>query len=198
MFDHQGHGVFYAQRPDGFRGERPLVAVTGPQRGKLRHSGLRPYFAVPHGDMMISGCFGLVSGLRREVPPAPRGDRGRPATVIKTKRIYEPADPSDGHRLLIMRRWPRGIKKTAVDSWEPDLGPSLPLLNDYRKGKIDWPALAQGYRQEMAGRPEALAKAAALAKAGERHAALQLPGRDAVPPHAAEGDPGVEVPVIRA
>jgi uncharacterized protein YeaO (DUF488 family) len=87
--------------------------------------------------------------------------------MIKTKRIYEPADPTDGHRLLIMRRWPRGIKKTAVDSWEPDLGPSLPLLTDYRKGKIDWPALAKRYRQEMAGRPEALAKAAALAKAGD-------------------------------
>jgi len=87
--------------------------------------------------------------------------------VIKTKRVYEPAAPSDGHRLLIMRRWPRGIKKTAVDSWEPDLGPSLPLLNDYRQGKIDWPALAQHYRQEMAGRPEVLAKAAALAKAGD-------------------------------
>jgi uncharacterized protein YeaO (DUF488 family) len=87
--------------------------------------------------------------------------------MIKTKRIYEPAGPSDGHRLLIMRRWPRGIKKTAVDSWEPDLGPSLPLLTDYRQGKIDWPALARLYHQEMAGRPEALAKAAALAKAGD-------------------------------
>ena len=87
--------------------------------------------------------------------------------MIKTKRIYEPAAPADGHRLLIMRRWPRGIKKTAVDSWEPDLGPSLPLLTDYRQGKIDWPALAERYREEMAGRPEALAKAAALAKAGD-------------------------------
>ena len=86
--------------------------------------------------------------------------------MIKTRRIYEPANPTDGHRLLIMRRWPRGIKKTAVDSWEPDLGPSLPLLNDYRQGKIDWPGLAQRYRQEMAGRPQVLAKAAALAKAG--------------------------------
>ena len=87
--------------------------------------------------------------------------------MIKTKRIYEPSHASDGHRLLIMRRWPRGIKKTAVDSWEPDLGPSLPLLSDYRKRRIDWPALAQRYRQEMAGRPEVLAKATALARAGD-------------------------------
>jgi uncharacterized protein YeaO (DUF488 family) len=87
--------------------------------------------------------------------------------MIKTKRIYEPADPADGHRLLIMRRWPRGIKKTAVDSWEPHLGPSLPLLNDYRRGNIDWTTLARLYRQEMANRPEVLAKAAALAQAGD-------------------------------
>ena len=68
VFDHHGHGVFYAQRPDGFRGERPLVAGTGPQRGKLRRSGLRPYFAVPHGDMMISGCFGLVRAFAEKYP----------------------------------------------------------------------------------------------------------------------------------
>jgi len=35
-------------------------AVTGTQRAKLRASALQPYFAVPHGDMMLSGCFGLV------------------------------------------------------------------------------------------------------------------------------------------
>ena len=87
--------------------------------------------------------------------------------MIKTKRIYEPADPADGHRLLIMRRWPRGIRKTAVDSWEPNLGPSLPLLTDHRQGKIDWPAFARLYRREMANRPEVLAKAAALAQAGD-------------------------------
>jgi len=68
VFGHHGHGVFYAERPDGFRGQRPLVAVTGPQRGKLRRSDLRPYFAVPHGDMMISGCFGLVRAFAEKYP----------------------------------------------------------------------------------------------------------------------------------
>ncbi len=42
---------------------RPFVAVTGPQRGKLRGSRLNPYFAVPHGDMMVSGCFGLLTAF---------------------------------------------------------------------------------------------------------------------------------------
>ena len=60
VFNSKGHGVFYAERNGGNGRTRPLVAVTGPQRGKLRGSSLDPYFATPHGDMMISGCFGLV------------------------------------------------------------------------------------------------------------------------------------------
>jgi uncharacterized protein (DUF1786 family) len=77
VFGSKGHGAFYA--PDGARGapdgggpsrdsERPLLAVTGPQRGRLRGSRLDPYFATPHGDMMISGCFGLVRAFARRYP----------------------------------------------------------------------------------------------------------------------------------
>jgi len=87
--------------------------------------------------------------------------------MIKTKRIYDPPAPADGYRLLVMRRWPRGVTKRSVDGWEPDLGPSLALLTDYRQGKLDWPAFARLYRQEMANRPEVLARPAALAKAGD-------------------------------
>ncbi len=50
------------------RAARPLVAVTGPQRGKLRGSRLHPYFAVPHGDMMVSGCFGLLWAFAEKHP----------------------------------------------------------------------------------------------------------------------------------
>ena len=70
VFDHHGHGVYYvprqrrAVRSDG----RPLVAVTGPQRGKLKGSRLKPYFATPHGDMMISGCFGMVEAFAVKHP----------------------------------------------------------------------------------------------------------------------------------
>jgi uncharacterized protein (DUF1786 family) len=57
VFDDSGHGalVFRAtpQPP-------PFLAVTGPRRGLLAGSPLAPYFAVPHGDMMLAGCFGLL------------------------------------------------------------------------------------------------------------------------------------------
>ena len=67
VFAGHGHGVFYA---DARHGQSPVVAVTGPQRGKLRGSRLQPYFAAPHGDMMISGCFGLVQAFGERYPAA--------------------------------------------------------------------------------------------------------------------------------
>jgi len=67
VFASHGHGVFYAagERPSN---PHPFVAVTGPQRAKLRASVLKPYFAVPHGDMMLSGCFGLVWAFAEKHP----------------------------------------------------------------------------------------------------------------------------------
>lgn len=69
VFETKGHGVFHAQ-PSRSNGALPIVAVTGPQRGKLRGSALEPYFATPHGDMMISGCFGLVRAFGEKYPHA--------------------------------------------------------------------------------------------------------------------------------
>jgi uncharacterized protein (DUF1786 family) len=66
VFGSKGHGVFYALGASN--GRIPLVAVTGPQRGRLRGSRLDPYFATPHGDMMISGCFGLVRAFGHRYP----------------------------------------------------------------------------------------------------------------------------------
>ncbi len=67
VFDSKGHGVFYADN-GASDGATPLIAVTGPQRGRLRGSRLQPYFATPHGDMMISGCFGLVRAFGARYP----------------------------------------------------------------------------------------------------------------------------------
>jgi uncharacterized protein (DUF1786 family) len=67
VFGSKGHGVYYAAAGGEMRGQ-PFVAVTGPQRGKLRGSRLRPYFAAPHGDMMVGGCFGLLWGFAEKHP----------------------------------------------------------------------------------------------------------------------------------
>jgi hypothetical protein len=34
----------------------------------MRESKLRPYFAVPFGDMMIAGCFGLLVAVADLIP----------------------------------------------------------------------------------------------------------------------------------
>jgi uncharacterized protein (DUF1786 family) len=67
VFGSKEHGVYYADGAQGTE-KSPLVAVTGPQRGKLRGSALQPYFAVPHGDMMVSGCFGLLWAFAEKHP----------------------------------------------------------------------------------------------------------------------------------
>ena len=40
------------------------IVVTGPRRDLLRGSGLAAEFAAPHGDMMLTGCYGLLRALR--------------------------------------------------------------------------------------------------------------------------------------
>jgi uncharacterized protein (DUF1786 family) len=57
-----GHGAaFVDDYPDS--GPFGLIAITGPNRAIAR--GLDYYQAVPHGDMMLSGPFGLVEGMLR-------------------------------------------------------------------------------------------------------------------------------------
>jgi len=62
IFDDHGHGaLIYTSEPLSISGGDFGVAVTGPRRSMMRESRLRPYFAVPFGDMMITGCFGLLA-----------------------------------------------------------------------------------------------------------------------------------------
>jgi len=57
VFDQHGHGALVL---DSTPASEVFTAVIGPRRQKLRGSALDPYFAVPHGDMMLAGCFGMV------------------------------------------------------------------------------------------------------------------------------------------
>jgi uncharacterized protein (DUF1786 family) len=68
VFDSSGHGALILPSASGHTEHFPLLAVTGPRRELLRGSTLRPYEAVPHGDMMIAGCFGLLRALADQQP----------------------------------------------------------------------------------------------------------------------------------
>ncbi|HEX9270127.1 MAG TPA: DUF1786 domain-containing protein [Candidatus Limnocylindria bacterium] len=73
VFDDEGHGALVL---DGYRRLDPFrtIAVTGPNRRMAKPLGW--YEAAPHGAMMLSGCFGLVRGVRR------LRERERMATVV--------------------------------------------------------------------------------------------------------------------
>jgi uncharacterized protein YeaO (DUF488 family) len=73
---------------------------------------------------------------------------------IVTKRIYAAAAADDGYRVLIMRLWPRGIRKERVDAWLKELGPVSTLLRDFLDERITWEKYVPRY---LAGleRPEA-------------------------------------------
>ncbi len=58
VFDSGGHGAFISPKYEGEK-RFSFVSVTGPQRAMAENLGR--YFAVPNGDMMLAGCFGLVN-----------------------------------------------------------------------------------------------------------------------------------------
>lgn len=69
VFNDHGHGaLIYDSQPLSLAEEDFGVAVTGPRRNLMRSSSLRPYFAVPFGDMMIGGCFGLLAATGDVLP----------------------------------------------------------------------------------------------------------------------------------
>ncbi|MEX2081063.1 MAG: DUF1786 family protein [Dehalococcoidia bacterium] len=70
VFRSKGHGAHHADRCLVNAAVPAMVAATGPQRSKIRGSELNPYFAAPFGDMMISGCFGLLRGFAEVYPEA--------------------------------------------------------------------------------------------------------------------------------
>jgi uncharacterized protein (DUF1786 family) len=69
VFADHGHGaLIYDPNPLDVSKQMGNVVVTGPRRNLMRGSSLYPYFAVPFGDMMMTGCFGLLAATAEIVP----------------------------------------------------------------------------------------------------------------------------------
>ncbi|MEE9278435.1 MAG: DUF1786 family protein [Dehalococcoidia bacterium] len=67
VFNTKGHGALYVGAPPF---DPEIIAVTGPQRRAVLAELEAARAASPHGDMMISGCFGLLDGFAYRVPEA--------------------------------------------------------------------------------------------------------------------------------
>jgi uncharacterized protein (DUF1786 family) len=82
VFNDMGHGaLMYSDETFAFGTDDFDVVVTGPRRSLFNSApfgnrqsesenrkSLRPYFAVPFGDMMIAGCFGLLAATAEVMP----------------------------------------------------------------------------------------------------------------------------------
>ncbi|MEW6764819.1 MAG: DUF488 domain-containing protein [Pseudomonadota bacterium] len=78
---------------------------------------------------------------------------------IQTKRVYEPAGPDDGFRVLVDRVWPRGTTKADVgaDLWLKDAAPSTELRKWYGHDPAKWDELKRRYFAELDDRADSLA-----------------------------------------
>lgn len=73
------------------------------------------------------------------------------------KRIYEPAENTDGFRILVDRLWPRGIKKeaAAIDLWSKDIAPTSELRKWFSHILERYEEFATRYKQELDANPAA-------------------------------------------
>lgn len=94
---------------------------------------------------------------------------------IKIKRVYEPAEKSDGVRILVDRLWPRGVKKTAIDLWIKDVAPSDALRKWFHHEERRWSDFRSKYRKELSANKDAVAE---LRKAAKGTATLLYGAKD--------------------
>jgi uncharacterized protein YeaO (DUF488 family) len=95
---------------------------------------------------------------------------------IRTKSLREPIEDADGHRLLITRFRPRGVRKEleSWDAWDRRLAPSAGLVKAFQSAKksgdpLRWAEYADRFVAELRedeGRT-ALAELHARSAAGE-------------------------------
>jgi uncharacterized protein YeaO (DUF488 family) len=71
--------------------------------------------------------------------------------MIQMKRVYEPAAPDDGYRVLVERLWPRGVRKVdaQLDAWEREIAPSPELRRWYGHDPRKWEEFQVRYEREL-------------------------------------------------
>jgi uncharacterized protein YeaO (DUF488 family) len=70
---------------------------------------------------------------------------------LRVKRVYEPATPADGYRVLVDRLWPRGVSKERAQlaAWEPQLAPSNELREWFGHKPHRFPEFRRRYIKEL-------------------------------------------------
>lgn len=70
---------------------------------------------------------------------------------VRVRRVYEPRDEHDGHRVLVDRLWPRGLAKdrAELDTWLKDVAPSPDLRKWYGHEPSRFAEFTRRYRAEL-------------------------------------------------
>jgi uncharacterized protein YeaO (DUF488 family) len=80
------------------------------------------------------------------------------AVDVRAKRIYDPAEPDDGYRVLIDHIWPRGVsrEKARLDEWARELAPSDDLRRWFDHVPERFGEFRSRYRDELTAQAERL------------------------------------------
>jgi len=69
VFSDQGHGAWVKREKQKQLQDLDIhLTITGPRRNMMKTSHFQPYFAAPFGDMMLTGCFGLLKAVADVMP----------------------------------------------------------------------------------------------------------------------------------
>jgi uncharacterized protein YeaO (DUF488 family) len=89
--------------------------------------------------------------MKRRRGSRPDGGDVAKAAKVQVRRAYDPAEPSDGQRVLVDRLWPRGLSKERAElaEWCKDVAPSTELRKWYGHDPAKFPEFAKRYRAEL-------------------------------------------------
>jgi uncharacterized protein YeaO (DUF488 family) len=87
---------------------------------------------------------------------------------VRAKRIYAPAEPGDGYRVLIDHVWPRGVsrERARVDEWVRELAPSDGLRTWFDHAPERFKEFRLRYLEELISHADHLAQLRARAETG--------------------------------
>jgi uncharacterized protein YeaO (DUF488 family) len=70
---------------------------------------------------------------------------------VRARRVYEPAEQSDGRRVLVDRLWPRGLSKerARLDEWLKAVAPSDELRRWYGHQPARFAEFTRRYEAEL-------------------------------------------------
>ena len=80
--------------------------------------------------------------------------------MIRIKRVYDPVNEDDGHRILVDRLWARGVSKerAKLDLWMKEIAPSDALRKWFNHDSAKWDEFQSRYREELLEKKDLIAE----------------------------------------